>query len=227
MPTESKIPEVLSMKAISWNFRGLGNTVKWAVIKEVIHTVRANLLLLQETKLSSMSQSIIRDLWGNRQCLWVSLDAVGTSGGILLCRKSSLYVMKDHFIGAFSASAMLEDRANGSSEIISSMYGPTNRRLRGSFWCELDSIRSRWVGPGCIGDDWNITRFPSDKSGAGRISADTESFSNWINSHYLVDLQLGGGGNHQSPPTLSRLDRFLVTGDWINLYPEVFQIAHY
>eukprot|EP00268_Persea_americana_P016540 TRINITY_DN17840_c0_g1_i1.p1 TRINITY_DN17840_c0_g1~~TRINITY_DN17840_c0_g1_i1.p1 ORF type:complete len:127 (+),score=12.08 TRINITY_DN17840_c0_g1_i1:428-808(+) len=126
--------------------------------------------------------------------------------------------MKDHFIGTFSVSTVLEDWANGSSWIVSSVYGPTDRSLRGSFWSELDSICSRWVGRWCIGGDWNITRFPSDKSGAGRILADMESFSDWINSHYLVDLQPGRGAkftwsNHQSPPTLSRLDKFLVTGD--------------
>ena len=101
------------MKAISWNVRGLGNSVKRAVIKEVIRTFRAELPLLQETKLSSMSQSIIRDLWGNSKCLWVSLDVVGTSGGIFLCWNSRLYIMKDHFIGTF-VSAVLEDRVNGS-----------------------------------------------------------------------------------------------------------------
>ena len=56
-----------------------------------------------------------------------------------------------------------------------------------------------------------------------------ESFWDWINSHYLNNLHLGGAkytrSNHQSPPTLLRLDRFLVTSDWIDLYPEVCQIA--
>ncbi|XXG42120.1 hypothetical protein AAC387_Pa01g2463 [Persea americana] len=134
------------MKAISWNVQGLGNSVKWAVLKEVIRTFKADLLLLQQTKLSSMSQSIIRDLWGNSKCLLVSLDAVGTSRGILLCWNSRLYIMKDHFIGTFSVSVVLEDRANGSSWTASSVYDPTYYRLRGSFWSELDSIRSRWVG---------------------------------------------------------------------------------
>ncbi|KAJ8639753.1 hypothetical protein MRB53_016447 [Persea americana] len=111
----NRFQEVLSMKAISWNVRGLGNSVKRAVIKEVIRTFRAELPLLQETKLSSMSQSIIRDLWGNSKCLWVSLDVVGTSKGILLCWNSWLYIMKDHFIGTFFVSVVLEVRANGSS----------------------------------------------------------------------------------------------------------------
>eukprot|EP00268_Persea_americana_P044429 TRINITY_DN44921_c0_g1_i1.p1 TRINITY_DN44921_c0_g1~~TRINITY_DN44921_c0_g1_i1.p1 ORF type:complete len:102 (-),score=4.95 TRINITY_DN44921_c0_g1_i1:534-839(-) len=54
-----------------------------------------------------------------------------------------------------------------------------------------------------------------------------EAFSNWIDYHYLIDLQLEGNtwSNHQNPPTLSRLDRSLVTDDWIDLYPQVCQIA--
>ena len=93
----------------------------------------------------------------------------------------------------------------------------------------LDFIRSKWEGPWCIGGDWNITRFPSEKSGGGTITTVVQSFSDWINSQYLIDLHLGGANftwsNHKSPPTMPRLDRFLVTGDWIDLYPEVCQIA--
>lgn len=97
------------MKAISWNVRGFGSIVKRGIINDVIHTFRADLLLLQETKFNSMSYPIIKELWGNSQCRWVSLDAVGISGGILLCCNSRLHTMKDHFIGASSVSAVHED----------------------------------------------------------------------------------------------------------------------
>ena len=44
-----------------------------------------------------------------------------------------------------------------------------------------------------------------------------------------MDLHLGGANftwsNHQIPHSLSRLDRFFVTNDWMDLYPEVSQIA--
>lgn len=44
-----------------------------------------------------MTQSIVRELWGNKQCSWVSLDAEGSSGGILLCWNSRLYTLRDNF----------------------------------------------------------------------------------------------------------------------------------
>ncbi|XXG85840.1 hypothetical protein AAC387_Pa11g0856 [Persea americana] len=54
-------------------------------------------------------------------------------------------------------------------------------------------------------------------------------FSDWINSHSLVDLQMGGASftwsNHQTNPAMSRLDRFLVSSDWLETYPEVIQTA--
>ena len=51
----------------------------------------------------------------------------------------------------------------------------------------------------------------------------------WINSHSLVDLQMGGvsftWSNHQSNPAMSKLDRFLVSTDCLETYSEVTQIA--
>lgn len=107
--------------------------MKRAIIKEVIHTFIIDLLLLQETKLSSMSDSTIKELWGSSQCSWVCLDASGSSGGILLCWNSRFFAMKDNFSGAFSASAVLKDKVTGLSWILSSVNGATDRRLHGNF----------------------------------------------------------------------------------------------
>lgn len=125
------------MKAMSQNIRVLGSKVKRGIIKEAIHTFRTDILLLQGTKVSTVSHSIIRELWGNSQCSQISIDAAGTSGGILLCRNNKMYTIKDHFNGAFSVPKVLEDRANGLVWIVSSIYGPTDRRLRLNFCVSL------------------------------------------------------------------------------------------
>lgn len=56
-----------------------------------------------------------------------------------------------------------------------------------------------------------------------------QAFLDWINSKALVDLPLGGANftwsNHQSPPSLFRLDRFLVSSEWLQLFPGVSQLA--
>lgn len=114
---------------------------------------------------------------------------------------------------------------NNSRWHLTSLY---NQR-RKEFWKGLDMVRTRWNGAWCFAGDRNIIRFPSEKKGGGRLSGGMRSFSDWINSHSLVDLQMSGAlftwSNHESPPIMSRLDRFLVSNEWMDLYPDVFQIA--
>eukprot|EP00268_Persea_americana_P010552 TRINITY_DN14308_c0_g1_i1.p2 TRINITY_DN14308_c0_g1~~TRINITY_DN14308_c0_g1_i1.p2 ORF type:complete len:104 (+),score=7.86 TRINITY_DN14308_c0_g1_i1:19-330(+) len=65
--------------------------------------------------------------------------------------------------------------------------------------------------------------------GCNRTSADMISVSDWVNKHSLVDLPLGGArlawSNHQPPSSLSLLDKFLLSSDWLDLFPEVCQMA--
>jgi len=50
-------------------------------------------------------------------------------------------------------------------------------------------------------------------------------FPDWINSQSLLDLQLNGASfkwsNHQVPPIMSQLDRFLILGEWADLYHSI------
>lgn len=61
------------------------------------------------------------------------------------------------------------------------------------------------------------------------MNEDMRAFSDLINFLSLVDLHLAGALytwlNHQYPSIMSKLDRFPVTNDWIDLYPDVNQFA--
>ena len=67
-------------------------------------------------------------------------------------------------------------------------------------------VRARWNYGLCSGGDGKIVRFPSEKKGGDRFSGGMRSFSDWINSHSLVDLQMSGASytwsNHQTPPMI-------------------------
>lgn len=68
-----------------------------------------------------------------------------------------------------------------------------------------------------------------DRLGGCQISANMKYFLDWINSNSLFDLRLNGGSftwsNNQDPPSIVRLDRFFISGDWADLYPYAFQTA--
>lgn len=52
--------------------------------------------------------------------------------------------------------------------------------------------------------------------------ADMKSFSDLIHSNSLLDLRLNGASftwpNNCGPPSMARLDRFLFSGEWVELY---------
>lgn len=217
------------MKVLSWNVRGMGNPQRRMVIIEVLSFNKVQIAMIQESKLSSMSDKIQRETWGGRFCKCVCVDAVDSAGGIILLWDYCTNTVLDIYYGKFSVSAWVEDSSNNSRWFVTSVYGPHSSQRPMDFWKELDAIKGRWNGTWCVGGNWNVVRFPSEKLGGCRTSPDMQAFSDWINSNSLIDLHLSGAAftwsSHQSLPSMSKLDRFLVTTDWLELYLEVCQMA--
>ena len=70
-----------------------------------------------------------------------------------------------------------------------------------------------------------------DRLGGCRITADVRSSVDWMNSNSLLDLRLNGASfrwsNNQHRPSMARLDRFPISGDWAEVYPHVCQIKQH
>lgn len=64
---------------------------------------------------------------------WVSCDAVGSSGGILVLWNKKTFIKKDCCIGKFSVSVLLEEIRSNSTWTVTSVYGPNDRSLRDCF----------------------------------------------------------------------------------------------
>jgi hypothetical protein len=73
-----------------------------------------------------------------------------------------------------------------------------------------------WLLPWCIGGDFNVTPFPSERSVEGSMSA-MRDFFDFISDQGLMDFPLAGGSFTWSltldPLVWSRIDRFLVSPD--------------
>ena len=74
----------MKIKILSWNVRGVNNPEKRKVIKQFIRDQRVDLVCLQETKVQNMNLQMARSLGAGRFSQWVSVDASGSAGGILL-----------------------------------------------------------------------------------------------------------------------------------------------
>jgi hypothetical protein len=107
------------------------------------------------------------------------------------------------------------------------VYGPTQDDIRAGLWDELRDVRLQWPILWCVFGDFNVVRYPSEQRGCSRISPSMVEFSNFIESQYLVDLPLMGGSymwcNRAATPSMSRIDRILVSTEWEEQYPDVVQ----
>jgi hypothetical protein len=72
-----------------------------------------------------------------------------------------------------------------------------------------------------------VVRYPSERRGCTRVSPYMEQFSNFIEDLNLVDLPFNGGRytwcNGATNPSMSWIDRILVTMDWEKQYPDMVQ----
>ena len=129
-------------------------------------------------------------------------------------------------VGLFSISRRFKNCEDGFLWTFMGVYGPTLKRYREFFWEELRVIRGLWTDPWC-GGDFNVIRFPSERSREGRISASMRRFSEVIDELALRDLPLQGGpftwNGGLNGQSMSRLDRFLVSKDWETHFSRVTQ----
>jgi endonuclease/exonuclease/phosphatase family metal-dependent hydrolase len=91
-------------------------------------------------------------------------------------------------------------------------------------WNEMVGLMSWWDRPWCFRGDFNVVRFSSERSGAGGFSAAMEDFSEFIHGQSLVDIHLHGGQFTWSNNRVwSKIDRFLLSLEWEEHYPDVSQ----
>ncbi|BFG20710.1 hypothetical protein CerSpe_069840 [Prunus speciosa] len=216
------------MKIVSWNVRGLGDRKKRAVIKKVLKKCGAYIVMLQETKKMLIDRKLIGNIWGSKFREWICLPSIGSSGGILIVWNTKAVKVKESLLGSYTVSINCAD-SEGKEWWLTGVYGPNGSRERPLLWEELADLYGLCDPNWCIGGDFNITRFPSEKSNGGRFTRSMRVFNDFIRETHLCDPHLHNAGftwsNMRENAILRRLDRFLFTPDWEELFPHVRQEA--
>ena len=87
---------------------------------------------------------------------------------------------------------------------------------------------SSWDIPWCLGGDFNVIRFPSERSTGGHLTWAMRDFSTFIDSGNLIDPPLEGArftwSSHEADPVLSRIDQFLYSVKWEDHFQGVHQV---
>jgi hypothetical protein len=155
------------------------------------------------------------------------LGSNGASGGILLMWNKRVVEKLDDAVGYFSVSCKFRNIEDQKVWMFTGVYGPNGDRDRRLMWNELAGIRSWWDVPWCLGGDFNVVRFPSEKVGSVNFTSTMYDFSDFISGHGLVDIPLSGGlftwSNNREISSMSHLDRFLFSADWNEGLANIFQ----
>jgi endonuclease/exonuclease/phosphatase family metal-dependent hydrolase len=216
----------MTPKILSWNVRGLNEGNKRLRVRNLLHDWKVDSVCFQETKLQCLSWNLVRSLWQCTNVNWVCLDSCGVSGGIMILWDKRVVEKIENCTGVHSLTIKFKNIEDGSIWTFARVYCPNHANDRRFMWEELAVIMSWWNVTWCIGGDFNVTYFPSERSGEACRSA-MANFSEFLHEQGLLDLPLVGGSFtwslSQDPPKRSKIDHFLISHEWEVRYPGVSQ----
>ena len=94
-------------------------------------------------------------------------------------------------IGEFSVSIKIKG-FDGNDWWLSGVYEPNSVRERRLFWEELAGLFGLCGRRWCLGGDFNVVRFASEKSNGGRATRSMHDFNDFIRETSLCDPNLHG-----------------------------------
>ena len=168
--------------------------------------------------MGNFDRKLIRSLLGSLHVDWISLGSNGALGGILLMWDKRVLEKIDAAYGYYSLLCKFRNVSSQFEWIFTGVYGPNFDRDKGVLWEELVGIVSWWEAPWYIGGDFNVVRFPSEKSGVSTLTSSMHDFSYFIVEFGLLENPLEGGrftwSNNREYVAMSQIDRFLFSSDW-------------
>lgn len=113
-------------------------------------------MTVQETKTQTISGALIKNLWGNRECDWAFIPAIGASGDILTIWDTQKLEKLDELEGAYTLSIKLRNRGNKEIWKHTNVYAPIGYVEKQDFWNELAAAGGIWDNEAwCISGDFN------------------------------------------------------------------------
>ena len=182
-------------------------------LRFVIYYVTGGLILFVcKRQLEWVTRGLVRSIWSCPFIDWLYLGSEGASGGILLMWNKRVVEKIEEALGLFSISCRFKNINDQFEWAFTGIYGPNLNRKRQFMWEELASFNSWSNLPWCLGGDFNVIHFPSERLGVGRFTRGMYDFSDFISLHGLMDNPLEGGLYTWSNSTsVSRLDRFIFS----------------
>ena len=94
----------IKLKMVSWNVRGLNDSQKCLVVRNLLREWQCNVVSLQETKLAGIDRQLVCNIWGCQYVDSVVLDADQIAVGVLIMWDRRVLEKLEVVVGSFSMS---------------------------------------------------------------------------------------------------------------------------
>ncbi|KAL5171309.1 hypothetical protein HKD37_11G032808 [Glycine soja] len=185
--------------------------------------------LLKEMGLSCGDQDS-KAIWGDSTAQWDYVPSVQAAGGLLcMWNNSTLEVVRRVKSRSF---LMLEGRCilNDQRLVIVNVYAPCDLDGKKALWDDLRQLKvSNPGGLWCVLGDFNSIRSAEERVSLSQRRIDPHdiaTFNQWISDLELQEIKSVGPNYTWIRPNghvKSRLDRFLVSDQWLSLWPDCCQ----
>jgi exonuclease III len=150
---------------LNWNVRGLNNSARRKVVKDLVSDLGCSIVALQETKLAVIHAEDVRETVGtNFMNSFVYLPAQGTRGGVMVAVDEDHYSIKQFEHRSYSVSALLESTHCAESWWVTVVYGPLGDQEKLDFLQELKFISTVVSDKWLVIGDFNMILQACDKS---------------------------------------------------------------
>ncbi|GKA49501.1 RNA-directed DNA polymerase, eukaryota [Tanacetum coccineum] len=216
------------MNFMSLNIQGLTQKAKKDWVKELCMYNKVNVLSLQETKMETIESISIKMCWGNFAFDFVYSASVGNSGVILCvwdprCFHKSNATISDYFIMIRGVWV-----PNGKNLLIISVYAPQELSEKKMLWDYLTLVIANWKGGVVMMGDFNEVHKKEERFGSNFNVQRADAFNFFISNAGLEEVPSGGYSFtwcHKSASKMSKLDRFLISKNLMNTYPNISAIT--
>ncbi|KAE8698885.1 Phospholipid-transporting ATPase 3 [Hibiscus syriacus] len=206
---------------------GLGKKEKTRAVAKLVRKNKSSILLIQETKLENCFMALRRRIGG---CLLegcIFSPAVGPAGGLLVMWNDNEFKVSSSYLSSRIIAIFGKFKNVVEECVIMNIYGPSTESEKDEFYRELLEFVSAQSNLLCIGGDFNTYLDPAEKMGRSQNWHSVDIFRNFLQQTNLIDLLLVGGTftwcNNREESTWVRLDRFLISGNFLTCFPNVVQ----
>lgn len=209
-----------SISILSWNIRGLNNSVALRNLRDHITDNRATIFCIQETKIECCPSKQLEDFACSKGFEIVFQPSTGLSGGLVTGWDSKLVkcvaLAQDT---SWIWNCFVDLRVGGRMHVVN-IYSPLHLDKKRKLWHDLKNIIVCSAGEAvCFIGDFNCVRSARERLNCVYKSLDSKGFNELIVDLNLSDLPLVNSEFTWFGPSKkkSKLDRALVNYAWFSI----------